>query len=85
MPAPKRMKVIGRIAPGELYTREGCMRFAGLGHQSLIAAVKSGIVKPVGGVPGGGGRLYYKGEELIAWIASRVQNSNEQIVNSHEG
>lgn len=62
-------KVVGRISPCELYTSEGCMRFAGLGSASLYEARRSGIVKPIEY----GKRLYYQGSQLIEWLVSQQQ------------
>lgn len=57
-------KVIGRIDADSLYTTEGCLRFAGLGRDSLIQARASGIVKAIPL----GKRMYYRGDELIDFI-----------------
>lgn len=64
----KRRKppLVGRINAHELYTREGCERFCGLGGSLLMQARRSGIVKPITV----GRRLYYRGDELIEWITS---------------
>jgi hypothetical protein len=57
-------RVIGKLDPKALYTREGCMRFFGIGSNSLIDARKSGIVKPVRL----GKRQFYRGDQLKKWI-----------------
>lgn len=65
--ATKRRKVrrpIGVIAPNRLYTTEGVMRFAGLGHESLAEARRSGRIKPYEV----GRRVFYLGKDIIAWI-----------------
>lgn len=59
-------KCFGRIDPGAVYTTEGCMRYGGIGRESLFQARKSGMVKPIEV----GKRVYYGGDELIAWIRS---------------
>lgn len=67
MPAPRHVtKCLGRIDATAIYTPEGCMRYAGLGRESLLQARKSGIVEPIPH----GRRVYYAGDELIAWIKS---------------
>lgn len=62
----KVQKVVGRIDPGAMYTTEGCMRFGGIGRDSLIDARATGIVHPIPV----GKRVYYRGDELIEWIKS---------------
>lgn len=57
----------GYINPECLYTSEGCMTQFGLGRESLDEARQSGIVKPIEH----GRRLYWLGEELIAWLKSK--------------
>jgi hypothetical protein len=60
-------KCLGRIEPYAVYTTEGCLRYAGLGRESLLLARKSGLVTPIEV----GKRVYYGGDELIAWIKSQ--------------
>lgn len=67
-------KVVGRLNPTELYTTEGCMRFAGLGEVSLFAARQSGMVKPVYH----GNRAYYLGAQLIAWLIKTGKETSEK-------
>lgn len=67
----KREFTIRKVGPGlrpdMLYTTEGCMTEGGLGSSSLDEARQSGMVRPVEH----GRRLYYLGEELIAWLKSK--------------
>jgi hypothetical protein len=60
-------RCMGRIDAASLYTTEGCLRYAGLGRETLLQARKSGLVKPIEL----GRRMYYCGDELIAWIKSQ--------------
>jgi len=62
----QKLKVQGIIAPERLYTREGVLRAAGIGDESLLEAKKSGMVKAIRC----GTRVYFSGDELIAWIKS---------------
>lgn len=68
MPGQRRhvAKCLGRIDATAVYTTEGCMRYAGLGRESLSQARKSGLVEPIEH----GRRVYYGGDQLIAWIKS---------------
>lgn len=61
-------RCLGRLDAQSLYTTEGCLRYAGLGRESLLEARRSGIVKPIPC----GKRVYYAGEELIQWIKSKA-------------
>ena len=76
-------RVLGELCPNRLYTREGCMRFAGIGNDSLAQARQSGMVKPLEC----GRRLYYRGSELIAWIehqhAANVKNAERTAQVGH--
>lgn len=74
----KRQKVIGRLNPDELYTTEGALRFGGLGHDQLRKGRRSGVIKQ----KLCGGRAYYRGRDLIAWILS---GGSRQPTNSTDG
>lgn len=65
----KTTPVRGKLFPGGLLTKEGCMECAGLGHVSLHRARMSGMVKPIEVSQ----RLYYRTDELIAWIESHAK------------
>jgi hypothetical protein len=65
--ASSKSRCVGVIAPERIYTKEGVMRFAGMGRKTLLEAKKSGIVKAIPA----GERVYFKGSELIAWIESQ--------------
>lgn len=67
----KRQKCHGVLAPDRLYTKEGVMRAAGIGSESLLAAKQSGMVTAIRC----GVRVYFSGEELIAWIKSHRKES----------
>lgn len=56
------------VTPGLRYTREACLR-VGLGGTALRQARQSGMVTPIEV----GCRMYYRGEELIAWIDSHAK------------
>jgi len=66
-------KIQGKISRGAIYTTEGCMRFGGLGHETLAEARRSGMVTPIEI----GRRHYYRGDELIAWIESQAQAKSQ--------
>jgi hypothetical protein len=57
----------GVLAPERVYTVEGCLRAAGLGHESLAQARRSGLVRPIVV----GRRVYYLGSELVEWVKSQ--------------
>lgn len=69
----KRQKCYGVLAPERLYTKEGVMRAAGLGSESLLKAKQSGMVTAIPC----GVRVYFKGSELIEWIASHGQGGSD--------
>lgn len=72
MDEPEQRKTIpvrGKLFPGGLLTKEGCMQCAGLGRKLLQDARMSGMVKPIEVSQ----RLYYRTEELIAWIESHAK------------
>lgn len=62
-------RCLGRIEATAVYTTEGCLRYAGLGRESLAEARQSGVVEPFEV----GKRVYYAGDELIAWIKSHAR------------
>jgi len=62
----KKTKCHGVLAPDRLYTKEGVLRACGLGDEALLAAKQSGIVTAIRC----GVRVYFSGDELIAWIKS---------------
>jgi hypothetical protein len=62
----RKTKCHGVRAPERLYTKEGCMKAAGIGRKTLLEAKRSGIVKAIPA----GERVYFRGSELIAWIES---------------
>ena len=64
----QRTPVLGVLYPGGILTKEGVMRRAGIGLHGLQAARRSGIVKPISV----NDRLYYRTDELIAWIESHA-------------
>lgn len=79
MPATKRspgrprkhfVEVEGILRPDSIYTVEGVLRAAGIGRETLSEARRSGIVKPIEI----GKRVYYRGEQLIAWIESQASS-----------
>lgn len=63
----KVTKCLGRVDATSIYTTEGCIRCIGLGRELLLQARKSGLVEPIEI----GRRMYYCGDELIAWIKSQ--------------
>ncbi len=74
MPQRKRQRrsrpVLGDIYPGGLLTKEGCMRRCGLGRSAIQEARRSGMVTPIVCNQ----RLYYRTDELIAWIKSHAMD-----------
>ena len=70
----KRQKCYGVLAPERLYTKEGVMRAAGIGSGSLFKAKQSGIVTAIPC----GVRVYFSGDELIAWIKSHAGKEARQ-------
>ena len=59
-----RKRCTGILRPEDLLTKEGVQRAAGMGHEALMNAKRSGIVKALRS----GKRVYFKGSELIEWI-----------------
>lgn len=73
-PTPKTKREFKQIGsgglwPGGLLTKEDCLPVAGLGPNSMSDARRSGMVKPIHC----GRRVYYRTEELIAWIESHAK------------
>lgn len=66
MRTAKNSRCLGILAPERLYTKEGCMKAAGIGRKTLLEAKRSGMVKAIAA----GERVYFRGSELIAWIES---------------
>lgn len=62
----QRVRILGGLFPDGLLTKEGCMRWAGLGRRALERARQSGVVKPIYC----NDRCYYRTNELIEWIES---------------
>lgn len=62
----KVRRVVGVLSPEKLYTKEGLMRYGGVGPESLRNACSSGIVQPLFV----GRRVYYAGDQVIQWIRS---------------
>ncbi len=67
----KRQPIDGLLLESALYTREGLRRAVGICDEQLLDAQKSGALK----FTRFGGRIYYKGSDLIAW----VMGSDQQI------
>lgn len=83
MPAkPKRKSVPrcqGVLAPDRLYTVEGVLKAAGIGHVQLAEARQSKHVTPIYH----GRRVYYQGAELIAWIIATGEST--PVANRQQG
>lgn len=67
------MRCIGVLDPRQIYTREGLMRFAGIGSDVLKQARASGVVKPINI----GRRCYYLGAEVVRWIESQARRMSD--------
>jgi hypothetical protein len=69
-------QIIGILRPDELYSTAAVLKVAGLGHESLDRARESGIVKPrlIGSY------VWYRGEEIIAWMLSVAKPARKQKV-----
>lgn len=63
----KRRRVIGQLRPDCLYTREGAMRYAGLGLRTLRAMEAAGLPSIERQR-----LMYYRGRDLIAAIESNL-------------
>jgi len=61
-------RCVGQICPDRVYTVEGLIRYAGIGHEILRVARASGTVRPITI----GRRSYYLGWQLVAWIESQA-------------
>lgn len=68
------MRCLGQLRPEAIYTKEGCLRYAGIGNDVLIQARQSGVVKPIEI----GRRLYYLGSELVEWIRSQNRKGTDE-------
>ena len=51
------------------------MAFTSLSRRSIYRLIESGVLLPIklSGVPGGAGRIGFKGSEVGAWLASRAR------------
>ncbi len=71
MTTPRRRPVSGSLDPQCLYTTEGVFAATGIGARQLKRAVQDGLLIALRH----GGRLYYWGHALQAWIGA---TSHEQ-------
>ena len=76
MRAAKRMKraePLGRFNPAEIYTKRGLNRAIGISEEELLKAQHAGIVTP----GYSGGKNYYRGSEIEAWIWSEQSRNRD--------
>lgn len=71
-PVPSsRGEVVGVIDPRLLYDTDAVMSFAGIGEVKLRELKEDGRIR---GHKGVGGRVWYRGEDLIALITGQAES-----------